>query len=330
MRKFLEEEKRRQTAFKAIAPYFSEAARAEGMYKGHRYPFCLPRDCAAENLFLEIRQPVLDYFARNEIKWHDGQEGKPSNHLCDSQVCCVNFLFPFADKPRALAALLRPIYPTLAVMLPIEDGQFVACEWIGQKNYLGEIKSPNQKRTRGANFTSADAAIMFEHADGRKQIVLIEWKYTEAYFSTLLETAASGRKRTAIYQRLFEKEDCPLAKEILPSYEALFYEPFYQFMRQQFLAHEMEKADEPATALGFVSRATSRTGRIEKHSALRNCHRVKFQTFSLTSPSPIPQSSSPRAQSTRPVHWPFPRSLPASRQWGRPRRIPARSFHSAV
>ncbi len=27
-------------------------------------------------------------------------------------------------------------------------------------------------------------------------------------------------------------------------FDCLFYEPFYQFMRQQFLAHEMEKAHE--------------------------------------------------------------------------------------
>jgi hypothetical protein len=30
----------------------------------------------------------------------------------------------------------------------------------------------------------------------------------------------------------------------LPSFDSLFYEPFYQFMRQQFLANEMEKAHE--------------------------------------------------------------------------------------
>jgi hypothetical protein len=28
------------------------------------------------------------------------------------------------------------------------------------------------------------------------------------------------------------------------AYDALFYEPFYQFMRQQFLAHEMELVHE--------------------------------------------------------------------------------------
>ena len=107
--------------------------------------------------FPKIRQPILAYFARNKIKWHDGQDGKPDNHLCDSQVCCANFLFPFFDKPKALAGLLRPFFPNILEMLPIEDGQYVAFEWIGQQNYLGEKVSRNGKRTRGANYTSADA-----------------------------------------------------------------------------------------------------------------------------------------------------------------------------
>jgi hypothetical protein len=159
-------------------------------------------------------------------------------------VCGVNFLFPFFNKPEALASMLRPIFPDLQIMLPIEDGKYVAMEWIGQENYLGEIKSPNRKRSRGALFTSADAAVMFEHQDGRRQFVLIEWKYTEAYFSTPLHTAKSGTKRTDIYRHLYNADDCPLNKELLPSYDDLFYEVFYQFMRQQFLANEMEKATE--------------------------------------------------------------------------------------
>jgi hypothetical protein len=244
MRKFLETEKPKQTAFKANSLYFSDTAKKEGLYKSHSYPFCLPRDYAHENLFPEIRHSILPYFARNQIKWHDGQDGKPSNHLCDSQVCCANFLFPFADKPRPLAELLRPIFPTLQEMLSIEDGQYVAFEWIGQQNYLGEKISRNGKRTRGANYTSADTAVMFKHTDGHKQIVLIEWKYTESYSPTSLKFAASGTDRTTIYAHLFHREDCPLAKELLPSFDALFFEPFYQFMRQQFLAHEMEKAHE--------------------------------------------------------------------------------------
>jgi hypothetical protein len=155
-----------------------------------------------------------------------------------------NFLFPFADKREALPTLLKPIFPNLKEMLPIEDRLYVAFEWIGQQNYLKEKISRNGQRTRGANFTSADAAVRFRRTDGREQISLIEWKYTESYSSVNLEVAASGQSRVEIYRWLFEQSDCPIDKARLPCFEALFYEPFYQFMRQQFLAHEMEKARE--------------------------------------------------------------------------------------
>jgi hypothetical protein len=85
---------------------------------------------------------------------------------------------------------------------------------------------------------------MFERHDKRRQIVLIEWKYTESYGGTFLKFAGSGTDRTGIYRHLFEQADCPINQDCLPSQDALFYEPFYQFMRQQFLANEMEKAHE--------------------------------------------------------------------------------------
>ena len=244
MGKFLDAERIRQAKLKASSPHFSEAARSEGVYKGNLRPFCLPLDCAEENLFAGIRQTVPDYFAAHDIKWHDGRNGKPSNHLCDSQVCCVNFLLPFADKPRALAEGLRSIFPGLSRMLPVEDGQYVAFEWIGLENYLGERIRPGAKRTRGALCTSADAAVLFERNDGQRQMVLIEWKYTESYGSASVKFASSGTDRTQIYRPLYDRDDCPLNKDLLPSFDSLFYRPFYQLMRQQLLAHEMEKAHE--------------------------------------------------------------------------------------
>jgi hypothetical protein len=206
--------------------------------------FCLPVETAEQNLFGPIREPALAYFAKHSIKWHDGQNGKPSNHLCDSQVCCVNFLFPLAGKPGALAQVLRPVFPEIKQMLPVESGKYISFEWIGAKNYLGEKISRNGQRSRGANCTSADAIVMFEGKDKKRQVLLIEWKYTESYGHTFLKTAKSGTDRTEIYRHLFDGPDCPINKDLLPGFEALFYEPFYQFMRQQFLAHEMEKAHE--------------------------------------------------------------------------------------
>lgn len=244
MGKFLESEKSKQAEFKATAPYFSESARSNGDYKGKSRPFCLPIEYAEQNLVPEIRETALAHFNKHKIKWHDGQHGKPSNHLCDSQVCCVNFLFPFADQPAALARVFQPFFPELDHMLPVEDGLYVSFEWIGQQNYLGEKISRNGQRTRGANFTSADSIVMFQRTDEQRQAVLIEWKYTESYGGSFLKFSKSGTDRTDIYRHLFEGKDCPIRRDVLPCFDALFYEPFYQFMRQQFLAHEMEKVRE--------------------------------------------------------------------------------------
>jgi hypothetical protein len=244
MGKFLDSEKPLQTEFKKASTYFSKPARADGFYKDHKYSFCLPLEHAEENLFPAIRESAQEFFSRHNIKWHDGHDGKPSNHMCDSQVCCVNFLFPLADQPDGLANILRRVFPNLKCMLPIEDGKYVSFEWIGAENYLGEKISRSGNRTRGANFTSADAIVFFEDDNGRKQLNLIEWKYTESYTGNNLKFAASGTDRTAIYRHLFDAEDNPIDQSLLPDFRDLFYEPFYQFMRQQFLANEMEKAHE--------------------------------------------------------------------------------------
>ena len=253
MGKFLESEKPKQAQFKTDSQYFSDLARSEGVYRKKLRPFCIPRKFAEQNLVPEIRDSALSHFAEHSIKWHDGQNAKPSNHLCDSQVCCVNFLFPFADKPDSLAVLLQPYFPTIQKILPIESGKYVTFEWIGDRDYLGEkAHSSNKKRSRGANCTSADAMVRFERLDGKIQIVLIEWKYTESYGGTFLKKSTSGRDRTKIYKPLFDNLDCPINEDILPSFDSLFYEPFYQFIRQQLLANEMEKAHESGADLVSV------------------------------------------------------------------------------
>jgi hypothetical protein len=242
MGKFLASEKPFQARFKQ-SRYFSEAAQVCGLYKNHAYPFALPVACAEENLYPGIREVALQFFDKHQIKWHDGGKCRPSNHMCDSQVSCVNFLFPFHNQPEALACLIKPIFPTIKCMLPIEDESFVSFEWIGQTDYLHET-GRNKTRSRGANCTSADAAVMFQGKDGKRQIVLIEWKYTETYSSTNLEIAKSGKSRAEIYYELFHADDSPIDRNKVLKYEYLFYEPFYQFMRQQLIANEMEKAQE--------------------------------------------------------------------------------------
>lgn len=242
MGKFLESEKVRLSKFKQESGYFSNESLADGFYRTKHRSYCVPRERSSENLFSGIRNSAINYFTEYEIIWHDVINKKPSNHLCDSMVSCVNFLFSFADKPMALKELFRPLFPTIEKILPMEkDGLFLALEWIGKENYLGERGGKRGRRTRGAHYTSADAAVMFQCKDKKKQIVLIEWKYTESYSPTSLMISRSGIDRTKIYEHLFQREDFPLKKELLPSFDSLFYEPFYQFMRQQALAHEMER-----------------------------------------------------------------------------------------
>jgi hypothetical protein len=245
MSRYLEYEKKRLLTWKATTPYLSSRAHAPGVFIGRERDFCLPVACAEENLYDEIRKPALEYFASHDIKWHQGRDGRCSNHLCDSMVSCVNFLFPFADKPDALATLLQPALPSIGHMLPMDEpGRFVEFEWIGQENYLGEIVRGNRPRTRGANYTSADAAVRFEDTAGHIRMALIEWKYTESYSRSSKAVGSSGQRRLAIYRPFFDAADSPIVSTRLRDYRDLFYEPFYQMMRQQLLAHEMEKAHE--------------------------------------------------------------------------------------
>ena len=101
-----------------------------------------------------------------------------------------------------------------------------------------------KERTRGANCTSADAAVFIEHEDDSRQIVLIEWKFTESYSAQSIKVATSGTDRSETYRPFLERTDCPLDIKQLASTDDLYYEPFYQLMRQQLLAQEMEMARE--------------------------------------------------------------------------------------
>lgn len=153
-RSFLPAEKVRQARFKIESGYFSKHAQGDGIYRGKLRPFCVPRDLSPENLYPPIRERADAFFSDHKIKWHDAIAHKPSNHLCDSQVACVNFLFPLADKPEAVRLLLRPVVPQIEKVLPIEDDSFVTFEWIGLTNYLGE-KVPRGATDQGAPIARA-------------------------------------------------------------------------------------------------------------------------------------------------------------------------------
>jgi hypothetical protein len=203
----------------------------------------------ALNLAPAIRDVAMRYMRDNKIAWH-----ADSNHARSSQVCCLNFLMPLAANPGMLS---RVIGDALGIaspkMLEVESGPdgrpwFIGFEWNGRKDYLNE--GDNQgKRTRGSNSTSVDAVVRFRH-DGSAQTLLIEWKYTESYGGPI--KAEGNAARIKRYQNLVFAPDGPvrddlggpIRDELGLKLEDFFYEPFYQLLRQQMLAFQMQRLKE--------------------------------------------------------------------------------------
>ena len=260
---------------------FTERACAWGTYQGKARKFCLSDDRAKENLHPSIREEALRYFRERGIKWHRGIGDGPTNHLCCSQSCCVNFWMPFIHAPDRLARVLRGLGYDVAEVLPFTLDRVgtrnicphVAFEWIGERNYLRELArgsvAGDDGRTRGAGFTSLDLAFRFRRSDGGIEILLGEWKYTENYArGKNLRYSKSDTDRLAIYRPALEHEGCQIILGNVPP-EALFFDPFDQLMRQQLLCSAMERHREmgadvvslmhiaPAANGEFMGRVTS-------------------------------------------------------------------------
>ncbi len=71
------------------------------------------------------------------------------------------------------------------------DGAYLTFEYNGGgQDYLGEAKA-GRALTRGANSTSTDAAFAFHSPLGR-ELVLVEWKYTEKHLGSRLSGDRKG------------------------------------------------------------------------------------------------------------------------------------------
>jgi len=261
---FLETEKARYIAAKPGCTWLSPAAKEPGQYRARVYDFCIPVAQAGENLFAGSRGRLLDYFDEFAIKWHDGGHRRPSNHLCSSMVCGVNFLSVMMDEPRIATRFMRGIFgDEVAEAVPV-DGSFVEFEWVGNPaiDYIGE----GLDRTRGANATSADAAMAYRRPDGGKTLVLVEWKYTESYSTEYKGDGSRGETRRARYEHLVTDPRGPIDTS-RAIYDELLYEPFYQFMRQQLLAWRMTEERQECGAdrvrvLHLSPRANTDFGRV--------------------------------------------------------------------
>ena len=199
-------------------------------------------------------QAALARFHQYGIVWHDGTPGAglkgdtgPTTNLLSSQVQCVNSLLSLEQQPELLLKRLQTIEPSARTLVPIrhanhpEPEGFVAFEWIGQKNYLGE--RVRGKRVRGAMVTSADALIVVERSDGRRTGILVEWKFTETA-TPIRPESERGTDRRVIYRAQYQAASSPFVTN-RPSIDAYFHlDTHYQLLRQSLLAHGMLQAGE--------------------------------------------------------------------------------------
>ena len=173
-----------------------------------------------------IREDAIDYYSENKISWWDTRK-EPTGHLLSSQIACLNHLYFLRQRNDLSTLILKNIYPDIQKANIVDTG-FVEFEKVGRER-LGK----EEHLTRGINCTSVDAMMNCADDNGKGILILIEWKYTESYSSESKLKGESGKIRLHAYEELLTDKDCPIMNNKI---EGLFYEPFYQLMRQTLLA----------------------------------------------------------------------------------------------
>ena len=186
------------------------------------------------NLWEGIRQDAKNYFQKNGISWWSGN-GEPSGHLLSSQIACLNHLYHLRQRKDCADKIVQNLDNSITESQIVDSG-FVEFEKTG-KNKLGNELSTQ----RGANSTSIDGLMIGKKINGDKILILIEWKYTESYSPNPLLISNSGKDRLEVYQELLENPDSPIKTD---DFRDLFFEPYYQLMRQTLLGWTMTKNKE--------------------------------------------------------------------------------------
>ena len=204
-------------------------------------PKILPLDYAEHNLLPSIREEALDRFKRHKLIWHmevpKVWEGRPSPHVLDSQIQCVNVLF--GQTHAQLLTLVQQVVPEAIALAEVEDGSPITFEWIGHADYLGEARG--KPRQRGRFCTSADALLIAVRADGGRTAVVVEWKFTELYEEPVAVSTATTDRRE-VYRARYQADGSPFVER--PALDVYFHEPHYQLLRQALLAGAMVEARE--------------------------------------------------------------------------------------
>lgn len=294
---YLDDEKVRAAAWKRTTGTLPAEARAPACYidqngrpKAPPVDFCLPAPYAALSLLPEFaRKP-----SSCSRSW--ASPGTPASKADRATTSCParssastlwgRWSATLSGSGGAFGRLLG-----IAEVLQIEPGRYLTFEYIGPTDFFGE--APDGDRVRGAHCTSVDAAFLHRALDGVIELVLLEWKYTESY-RVRKPSPDKDAVRLNRYGQAVNDPTGPIRGELLP-FELLLDEPFYQLVRQQLLAHALEKAGAEGAGRGGSCTSSRRTTTPTRGpSPVRSSMRWARQSArSGTSSSGTPTGSSP-------------------------------------
>ena len=212
-----------------------------GIFNGKYYDFVLKNNKA--NLWEDIREEAIAYFKKYNIDWHKDNNNEPKEgpegHLLSSNISCINHLFHLRLKNDFVSLILKNIDNRIVGAELIDDGyiEFEIMEGIN-KNPLNE---KSKERKRGSKSTSIDAFMVGKKHDGNNILVLLEWKYTETYENQKCKFITKDDYHKN-YTDLLKGKDCPIKSP--ENVKGLFFDPFYQLMRQTLLGWKMSRLNE--------------------------------------------------------------------------------------
>jgi hypothetical protein len=212
-----------------------------GMIKKLKLPFVLENRML--NLWEGIRDDAISYFRRYDIDWHKDINGEPKEgpegHLLSSNIACINHLF-YLRKRQDLATLVLKNIDSRIVNSELVDDGYIEFEKMGGKDE-NPLKEKSEYRKRGSKSTSVDALMVGKKQNGKNILVLIEWKYTENYINPeckFIEKDDYHKNYTDLLQEVY----CPIKSP--ENVTGLFFEPYYQLMRQTLLGWKMAETKE--------------------------------------------------------------------------------------
>ena len=196
------------------------------------------------NLWNEIREDAISYFEKNNIEWHKDAKGEPQKgpegHLLSSNIFCVNHLFYLRQKRDLVTLILKEIDKRIVSAEIINYG-YIEFEIMDGKNKINPLNEKSLERKRGSKSTSVDAVMVGRKSDGKNILFLIEWKYTEKGYDPECKFRAKDNYHKN-YTDLLQDENCPINSP--ENVKGLFFEPYYQLMRQTLLGWKMIEASE--------------------------------------------------------------------------------------